>query len=646
MANPKTKVVINSVTVHDDDSTEKYIIRYEITEDVENEIGEAIITTTQKIDDAVDLRTGLSLEIWRGYTTSTDVKIFSGYISQVKPKGGIIEVVARNKLWDLIRKNVNKVYDSATDSTAGVISAIAEDLIETYGELNASVIATGTGDGEKINQFKCINTDIWERLQALKKAVDYQIRYVASTDIVHFEPRGYTDSGLTITVGEEIINVPDWDEDTSKLINNLRLDGATSLTDLRFPLSGAGQIGTTTNFEEEAITLPKTPEIVKLTIDSSNPPTTIREGGSADGSTGNYYYVDKENRQIKPIEGTTFNTGDYAIAEYTWAAPAPVRIRNETSISQYGEFEKQITLSDISSISDAETRAREIIARFSTPLLSAEINIRNTSDLDIGVGQIVTVIDNISRPNRNRQLVVFKRKIKYPGNIEELTVGDAQLRLEDWQMQTEERIKRLEEELLRNQDLIVELINIENNDNTINNARKQYPRYKRLYTQDYTTADNTLIWDNPTKGIWDTDNWATDANPDGFDDEVLYFVQSFNRGTQNKYVETFYDNDFEDTSTTTADWGSNELVFDAGETARSTSIDYNNGTIVMCTLAVTGSGAGTPVYYLSANGGTNWETATNNAIHTFTNTGTDLRFRVDVAGGTYTITQIILSAYH
>ena len=498
----KYKHSINSIVVQDSDSSENEIISSEFEDDVENEIGEVIISAPQKINDTISLSVGQTMEIWRGFTTSTDKKIFDGRIIEIKPKQGIIEVIARNKLYNLVKKNVNKVYDES-EAHGGKISLIAKDLIETYGGLTASVVDTGTEEGRTLKQFKCINTDIWERLQALKKAVNYQIRYDADNDIVHFEPRGFNETEKTLNVGTEIINIPDWDYDTSKLINSIRVDGASILTELRFPTSGTGEIGTTSGFETTGITLPKTPEVVKLTIDASDPPTTLREGGSGADTLEAYYYVDKENKKILPTNNTgNFTSGHFAFIDYTWASPVPILMENETSIDNLGGrpdgvYEKQMTLTDISSIADAEARAVEILARFSTPLVSAKISIRNTESLDLKSGDLIMVIDNISKPNVNRTFVITKRIIKFPGDIEELEIGDALLRIQDWEMQTEERIKRLEEELLRNQDLIVQLIQTNLTDNTAHNTKKSYTRYNIVKTQDYTTADNTMIWDNP-----------------------------------------------------------------------------------------------------------------------------------------------------
>jgi hypothetical protein len=81
--------------------------------------------------------------------------------------------------------------------------------------------------------------------------------------------------------------------------------------------------------------------------------------------------------------------------------------------------------------------------------------------------------------------------------------------------------------------------------------------------------------------------------------------------------------------------------------AISTSIDYNNGTITQAKLTATISS--TDVYlanfYLSANGGVNWEEVQNGVAYTFSNTGTDLRWKI-TGSGPFQITNLIVESYH
>jgi hypothetical protein len=623
----KTKIQIGGITIKDDDGTPdlKLLVNYQYEKTASNKVGEAILNVPRQTNDTIALTVGKVIEIWRGETTSTDEKAFSGYISEVNPKGGLIEIVARDKLWDLVRKNVNKFYDSSIDASAGQISAIAEDLIETYGGLTASVVATGTDPEDLISQFRCSNTDIWERLLVLAKAVDYQIRYNPHTDLVYFEPRGNTDSTKTISVGNQIMNVPNWVYDTSQMINDLRVDGATTLTQI----TETGQIGVTAGYTTDDILLTKTPEIVELFIDAANPPTTQRQGGSKDASSGNYYYVDKENKKVIPATGSSFSANDYAIINYVWSAPSPIHQRNQASINLYGVFQKQVSLTDIKSTNDAKARALEILSRFSIPFVSGKLTLRNTTSLNLDVGQLVTVVDNISKPSVNRQMVINKRLIKYPGNIEELSVGDDRWDLEEWSMQTEERLKRLEEQNQTNDDLLTELLDIQIG--AADNLKKPNFRYIQIQTRD-TSTDS--LWD---REVWDTDNWD-----DGYDNSM---VDNFIMQSGNTFLENFKDTKFKGTNTTATWTSTGSATFTAGQLIESKSIDFGNGTITAATFTFTEL-SGTFSYEATADG-TNWESVTSGVAHNFTNTGSDLRFRATESGAsTGEISQVTATSYH
>lgn len=617
------KVVIDGVTVRDDSSTEAKVINWEYERTSTNLISELNMTLLDSVNDLVTIIPGKVVEVWTGFVTSTDTKTFSGFVEEVSPDRGRTNLVCKDKMWDLIRRDVNTVYEIA-GTQAGVISEIAKDLIETWGGLTASVVATGTLDTETIDEFRCPQTKIWERLRALAIAVDYQIWYDAVNDTVHFEPKGYTNSGVTLTVGSEIIGVPKWDNDTSKMVNDLRVDGAVSLTQTRLPSgTGAGQIGTTSNFDTDAIILEKTPENVELILDSSNPPITSRIGGTKDSTSGNYYYVDRENKRI--VSSSSFPSGEYAIVNYSWLAPVPIHEVNDTSIQAYGLWKKQVTLTDITSISDAEVRTAKILSTFGSPFLIGDLMVRSSPSISLNVGDKVLIVDDVSKPNINEELVITKQVIRYPGSWQGLTVGDEAIRLADWQSDVENRLKRIEEQLsLKNQDIIWELRDF------INEVTVE-SRYRIVATRD-TSTDT----------IWGRDKWG-ESNWDGSYDNpmVNFFIQQHN----DDYVEEFIDEDFKSVNTT-ASWSTTgSVTFTSGQVAESTPVDFNNGLITTVTLTST-EASGAFVYEVTADN-TNWETVTSGVPHAFINTGTSLKWRAtEDNASTGEITEIKLEDYH
>jgi len=640
----KSKVIIDGITILDssDSGVSSLVSDWEYERTGTNEISELTINVIKNIGNDITLRVGQTVSIWKGFTTSTDTKVFDGFISEFEPDGGLVKITAKDKLWDLIRRNVNKVYESSGPQ-AGQISAIATDLIETHGGLTADVVATGTETTETVDEFRCVHTDVFERLKALATAVRYQFWYDAINDTVHFEPEGYNDSEATLTVGTDIIGIPKWSNDTSRMVNDLRVDGAVSLTQIRKPIgSGDATIGTTADFTADYILLDKTPESVELIVAGD-----VKEGGTKDASSGHYYYIDKENKKIMPKTGTTFPASTSHVS-YSWYAPSPIHQFNQDSIDTYGLFKKQMTVSDIQTIADAEVRTVEILSKFSQPFLVGELLVKSVSTIDVNLGDTVTIVDNINSPNINKRLVVTKQVLKYPGINQELTVGDESIRLADWQVDVEARLKRIEESLsLSNQDLILELIDIQNTAQVV-------PRYRKI--QSASIAGDVLIWGSTDFGIWGTGKWGDTANisfvlgnvsaavlgtsklGSQTSENVDHYIQQY----ENKYEETFVDDDFEDTDGT-GTWLTGTML--TGETLISSSIDYNNGIVTICKATFTGSGAGTPTYYLMADG-TNWDEVTSGTPHTFVNSGTNLKWKAETSGGTYILTEVKLEDFH
>lgn len=114
----------------------------------------------------------------------------------------------------------------------------------------------------------------------------------------------------------------------------------------------------------------------------------------------------------------------------------------------------------------------------------------------------------------------------------------------------------------------------------------------------------------------------------------------------NIFREHFSTNYFEDTGTTTADWADTEgeLNLTNGEIAQSNEIAYATGTITSAKIIATASAGDISdlAFQLTADGGSNWENVTHATEHTFTNTGTDLRFKI-TASGNVTITKVTVS---
>jgi len=148
------------------------------------------------------------------------------------------------------------------------------------------------------------------------------------------------------------------------------------------------------------------------------------------------------------------------------------------------------------------------------------------------------------------------------------------------------------------------------------------------------TYGDSFILGSASNGVLGTDEL-------GSTNRVLTIVSIVN--PNNIFRERFRDSTFEDSGNTTGDWSDTVGTLDLTNTevAQSSSVALNNGTITHATLLAEASSGDLDdiTYYLSADGGSNFEEVTRGTEHAFTNTGTDLRFKL-VAAGSVTVTFI------
>lgn len=98
----------------------------------------------------------------------------------------------------------------------------------------------------------------------------------------------------------------------------------------------------------------------------------------------------------------------------------------------------------------------------------------------------------------------------------------------------------------------------------------------------------------------------------------------------NTFRTRFDTSDFKNSGSTTATWSGNGVVSFTTSQVATSSTCFNCGTVKTATIYV--DDPTNLAFEMTANGGTNWESVTHNELHTFTNTGSDLRFRLTASG--------------
>lgn len=553
----KCKIVIGGVTIKDDDSTENYLIRWEQS-DAQEIIKKLTIICPRSIENILTLdNTLLSFDkeviVTRGILTSTEEYVFRGYIVDYNIFGGIVTFSCADKLYQTTKKTITYSYDKDIDPSAGVISDILIDAITNYTTLTAD--SSSVQDSGTIlirEKVICKSIPVYNVITTeLAKPLNWLVYYNPITDKVNFEPPGFTNNSTTLETGVNILQTPKWTTDESKVYNKIELQGAEQ----EIQTIESGRIGTTSGYTTSSIQLTQIPNIVRVLCDSSNPPTTEKIGGVVNSTTTYDYSVDATKKQI--IWNTaTFTPGasDYVQIPYTFMRPTPIVVSSLTSITAYGEKQLTIIKESVKSVSDARLLADALLSEYQEPIIKTTIRVTNVSDLK--AGQTVRVIDNSNNINDN--FIIVRTKRTYPYVFDEIEIVSNVIDVEDNFFVF--IIKKLMNLDRQSKDDFESLIQV----NSFSNESIYENRYNSLTKISITGT--TGIYDSPVFGIYDTATYE-DPSVGSFilghptfgklgtaqlGDGGRHTVEVFLENTEKRYVELFYDDEFEDSGT--GDW--------------------------------------------------------------------------------------------
>jgi len=433
----QTQVKINNTDVTTTVNNYKY----------QKKFGESVssitIEFTKTLKDTITPEIGQTVEVWRGWTTAADEKIFKGTLTRKKLEGGKIIIISEDMLGTAKDKEVTYSYDEDIDASAGKISDIFKDLISTYTDLTADAVSVqDSGDTDTLNKFICDHADVFERCKTLADILDWQFYYRADTDKVYFEPKGYTNNSTVLTTGTQITNLPKWTYDRTLLCNDVTFIGAEQLVETTETFNGDGN---TKNF-----TLTYKPHSVKVYISS-----TLKSGTVEGSGLTKDYYIDYEKKRIR-FASAPGSGSDNIEVRYSHAVPTPVNVFDETSKTNYGEVKKTFIKTDIRHIDDAERRATKYLEQHKNPFVFTKLQLRNISLASISVGNNIRIDDNIN--NEDRFVVIKTHTMRYPSKFDEVDVGDKEFKLADWGSNVAENLHRLEEEQAKNQEFLLHVV--------------------------------------------------------------------------------------------------------------------------------------------------------------------------------------------
>jgi len=565
---------------------------------------------------------GLTVVVKRGVTLATEDTVFQGTILTRETLGNKVKIKSNDKLYDAVQKNVTKTFDSNVDTEAGKISEIFKTLINDFTDATADGTSVqDSGTVLILEKFICNNADVFERLEVLAELLDWQFYYNPEDDLVHFEPKG-TRAGLnTLTIGDNVTNRPRYIRDGTKVVKKAKIFGGPIQSQTQETFNGDGI--------ETEFTLAKISVDTKVTVDG-----TLQLGGVKDQASALVdYFVEKVSKATNesisvgkivfasgsiPASGTNNIVVDYSFL-------SPIAIDDENAIDN--GLEVRLDKPDLITVEDVRQYLTKYMQRHSVDFLSTQLAVTNVTDLD--VGQTTTVID--TNEDINQTFIVTKIVKSFPYRFDVVNVDTEPIQIEDWLITLDDRIRRIEERLLQDETVVIHL---RNGNRTIKIGVEWHKLEKRLIADG--GGENSFILGHNSAGVL-----GTNLLGDRRQAVTLQFLQQGG----NVYLEDFLNDDFEGAGT--ASWSSTgSVTFTSGQIALSTEIDFNNGTITQAIITPTIS-SGTFTLELSADGGSNFETVTSGVLHLFTNTGTDLRFRItESAASTGTITEVKIESYH
>ncbi len=555
---------------------------------------DAISTVNFSISRSYDSEIGIGDDVSIGYYDGvTFIKDFAGDITK-KGLNEELDCTIESYGGRLGRVLANEIY---TDKSP---EYIAEDLINTY--VSSLTYASSYVSGITIERFVIKNRSVADAMKQLLELIDGQMR----TDVdknFYFELKGETTAGVVLTIGTNSWLESTWQETPNRMINDVTVigDRATFNT----------SVTTNSTTSQTAISLSYEPVgNVFLSVDG------VEQVGGKSGSVSAYdYTVDKELKSID-LENPLSN-GQALVYSYEYEIPISLNRTNDDSITTYGRFAKKITNKNIKRMGDARDFAGQVIITYGEPVKNSTIGC--AYDLDVSVGETVPVVDSFNGVNRD--LVVNELTLKYPAGTKSLKVGVAEIDFLNWNQSIDDRLKKLEEADEDNTDVIQKSLNfVEKLNVSVKNVKT------RVRTQGLGHA---TIVGSSTNGLVGSNT----ATQDGQQQVVggggrTYTVQRV-VSTGNTFIENFDFDTYSSTANTSANWDTtnNYCYFDGSQTAESLAVYKNESTVLTGKVSTSGTSTTAINLYLSPDAGVTWESVTADTTHTFSATGTELRWR-------------------
>ena len=453
------------------------------------------------------IREWLNIRYSEGWVTSTDRRPFKGVITRVKSEYDYINIDAADDIYKFLKSEKTSVYNKDTDPQAGVISAIAEDMMDEVVPTNVENSGTSNVLDQFVTSYK---TNILERITVLAKILDYIILFdpEQGTDgEAYFVSKTYFTNARPLVIPDDVMIRPKWDSDSTQLFNDLKFIGGTS-SGVRTKLFSGNGVLLVFDVDLTPTDSVKVEELIATVW-------TEQVQGTPGVSATYDYSIDKFNKQIVYKAGNApANASNNVRITISAQIPPIVHLMDNTSIALYNTgydldgnivgIKKTIIEDDVKSNIDAVVRATKLLSLYSQPFLSTSLTLKPEVDAvsNYKLGDTIQVTD----PGQgfvSKEFVITEIERSYPGNGATLTLGDKLYRLGTDVSEIKKRLDQLEANLSGDYEILADFRSVSH--------ENEFFRKTLVITSDSIVGEN-LIWDHPVYGLWDIQKWSPDSN--------------------------------------------------------------------------------------------------------------------------------------
>jgi hypothetical protein len=438
-----TQIKIDGIDVTD------YLLEWSDENVFANEIPYCNVTLLSSVKDVLsNYRTGLTVEITRGFVSPNEEYVFYGDITILDNDHDKDILYCEGRIRDAIKNGRTKQWDYNIDTQQGIGSEIFKDIADhnSFNYDSTTIVSTGTSDELLIKKFSQKGDDDFQKMKELCEIYSYIVFFNNETKKIHFQPIGYETYPLVLEVGVNLNKNLTWIENDSQMCNYVQVYGATVYDTFVETFAGP----------TDELTITRTPEDTELRIGGISGTLWTRIQRGVQPLSGTTYYVEEDRKRI-----VLASSQSNIYIRYGSQVPMPVEALNQTSIIDYGgpnaiPYFKKLVLNDLKDLDDAINKAKIYLQKYSLPFFSIKevpVSDEALKTSFLKVGMLVTIKDPIK--NREQTLVINKIRRKWPHVNDIFSAGDKEWRTELWQTNISEKINKLFYELSKNQDYLV-----------------------------------------------------------------------------------------------------------------------------------------------------------------------------------------------